>query len=346
MLLLRLGGIVVFVIGALVGGFLTSSWKSEENSNLTLSTNRESTNATNTVHTNSKVNTHTNRELFSSDLMDLATDAESVFQSTMRSCLGKGCFDDPVDTGGGMHTNRVAVLMPFRDGSEPLVHMILKASGGNMKKIDIIFDTNVPPYGYGKNHGWSRIIRVASNVVPTSIALLKHRYAADEKKILELIEPQVQQLMRWHCRLSHVAAHTAMLTVHIEDVLRRPVEELDRMLTFSGKKTARGELLNAVQAFHPPLAKAWAKLVGVTSAQNAGPSSNAPEAKAEASIRAEMIKSKDLTKWPCASFRDYAHPDIASALPIPPIELAANCSERYTKCTIRYDIEEHKRIHS
>ncbi|KAL3778789.1 hypothetical protein ACHAW5_006755 [Stephanodiscus triporus] len=38
--------------------------------------------------------------------------------------------------------------------------------------------------------------------------------------------------MRWHCRLSHVSAHTAMVTLSLEDVLRDPKTALGRVLAF------------------------------------------------------------------------------------------------------------------
>ena len=51
--------------------------------------------------------------------------------------------------------------------------------------------------------------------------------------------------MRWHCRLSHVAAHTSMLSVFLDDLLSRSPAEIEKILTFVGSKVGRSELLIA-----------------------------------------------------------------------------------------------------
>jgi hypothetical protein len=40
----------------------------------------------------------------------------------------------------------------------------------------VYLDTHVPAYGYGKNHGWSRIIRITRHLLPHSLSLLKGIY--------------------------------------------------------------------------------------------------------------------------------------------------------------------------
>ena len=75
---------------------------------------------------------------------------------------------------------------------------------------------------------------------------------------------QTRQIVRWHCRLSHVAAHTRMLTgtselfifdeiyffacclliistgvVFVEDLLSQPVVEVEKIVSFIGYKVDR-----------------------------------------------------------------------------------------------------------
>jgi hypothetical protein len=171
--------------------------------------------------------------------------AEKVFETTMRSCLGTFCFDDAVRATGGKDVVRVGILTPDIADGERILSLLVAGGIPVGDKIELIATTNVPPYGYGKNHGWSRIIRIARPLIPQSIGLLSS--TSSEPNRLEtadiLIDPQVcvhlasgplhfimlynncwvqvRQLMRWHCRLSHVAAHTAMLTgtCHYSSVL-------------------------------------------------------------------------------------------------------------------------------
>jgi hypothetical protein len=57
----------------------------------------------------------------------------------------------------------------------------------------------------------SRIIRISKRLFSNAVELLSaHDLSSDQ--LSTLLAPQIRQLMRWHCRLSHVAAHTAMLT--------------------------------------------------------------------------------------------------------------------------------------
>ena len=80
------------------------------------------------------------------------------FFNTLRNCLGKYCFDQrPV----GYTYDTVGLLAPPRSGGEEIMSTIIN-SGGNVKSSDVYleYDTHVPAYGYGKNHGWSRIIRL------------------------------------------------------------------------------------------------------------------------------------------------------------------------------------------
>lgn len=55
--------------------------------------------------------------------------------------------------------------------------------------------------------------------------------------------------MRWQCRLSHVAAHTRMLTVFTEDIMLRPHIEFEKMLSFVGLRVSQ-KVLESVLAVY------------------------------------------------------------------------------------------------
>ncbi len=43
-----------------------------------------------------------------------------------------------------------------------------------MLNTDVVIDSHVPAYGYGKNHGWSRIIRIVRPLSEHAISLLSN----------------------------------------------------------------------------------------------------------------------------------------------------------------------------
>lgn len=186
---------------------------------------------------------------------------------------------------------------------------------------------------------------------------------------------QVKQLMRWHCRLSHVAAHTALLTgnlhfyftpflndftsrdlscaVYTDQLIAKPVTELEKMLTFAGHKPDRESLLGAIKEHMPVLAAEWDDLAvirasfGNISHLVTGTITTADLdaifSKAVAALQKEMVESQNLTKWPCKSFRDFKDKTVIEQLPLPVKSLAADCAAPHVKCSVRYDTEEHKR---
>jgi hypothetical protein len=117
----------------------------------------------------------------------------NVIDTTMRSCLGSFCFDDPVKKG----TNdvvRVGLLIPDGIGKEAMLSMLNHVGLHNSDKIEVVFSSNVPPYGYGKNHGWSKIIRMTRSIVPQALQLLINSPNVDAGSIERLVAPQVEVL--------------------------------------------------------------------------------------------------------------------------------------------------------
>ena len=116
---------------------------------------------------------------------------EEEFETTMRSCLGSFCFDDAVHSNDGKDIVRVGILAPDPIEGEYLLKLMTAAGIQSNEKLELVYTSNVPPYGYGKNHGWSRIIRIARSVVPHSLQLLSKHTNGDEKAIEMLIDAQV-----------------------------------------------------------------------------------------------------------------------------------------------------------
>jgi hypothetical protein len=162
-------------------------------------------------------------------LMKKMSMQDFLFDSTLRNCLGTKCFDErptksPVD--------RVGLLGTEASGVDHINDCLLELLGVKYSDTDelsiqsyekdrrepvprIIQSSHVPAYGYGKNHGWNRIIRVVRRPTYQAVDLLGKRGllgAQNSGRTEQLVSAQVRQLVRWQCRLSHVAAHTKMLT--------------------------------------------------------------------------------------------------------------------------------------
>ena len=100
----------------------------------------------------------------------------SSFDSTVRSCLGIKCFDERTLDPNGISIDRVGLLAPLNSGGEDIFNFLVNLMGeskkSNKNDIELIYDTHVPAYGYGKNHGWSRIIRLTRRICPHAFSLV------------------------------------------------------------------------------------------------------------------------------------------------------------------------------
>jgi hypothetical protein len=113
------------------------------------------------------------------------------FESTIRNCLGAKCFDMAVNG-----VDRVGFLAPPVSGVEQLLHTILK--GGiqlSTPNLHFISTTNVPAYGYGKNHGWSRIIRIVRDPIPHAFNTLHNSHLISAPTLSSLIDLQVSLIL-------------------------------------------------------------------------------------------------------------------------------------------------------
>ena len=100
---------------------------------------------------------------------------EEVYESTLKSCLGSRCFDQLVSVRPGQTIARVGFLVIPNSGGEIVYEFLKEFFPTDLAKapVDVILDTHVPAYGYGKNHGWSSIVRVSRRVLHHSYSLLR-----------------------------------------------------------------------------------------------------------------------------------------------------------------------------
>jgi hypothetical protein len=216
---------------------------------------------------------------------------------------------------------------------------LIQASSGN--EFEVVLTPHVPVYGYGKSHGFSKLIRVTlPQPFASADAFLYEKLhkssevGADEKLDLSMIdeikEPSMKEvetliklLMRWQCRLSHVSAHTSMISVTLDGVLNNPQTSLENIFKFvftndweweGGKgdkvwkevdpnKEAAAfiDLENTRTADSSYLRRVTEDLI-VIQGQLEQYLDKSVTSIIQNAFKEEMDLSEDLTHWPCPSF--------------------------------------------
>ena len=90
------------------------------------------------------------------------------FESTIKSCLGSYCMSETFTStqDSNVKIERIGVLSPD-DEQVTLLSEILnewKNKAERSVTMDIASSKHVPAYGYGKNHGWTKIIRFVDHL--------------------------------------------------------------------------------------------------------------------------------------------------------------------------------------
>lgn len=118
---------------------------------------------------------------------------EENFQTTIRSCLGSECFDQKVKLYSGKEVARIGILALEHSGGQPLFDFLQRLHGGKeLAKFDLVYENHAPAYGYGKNHGWSSIIRLARRPIPHSYSLAR---AVSSEVSVSLLSTQVRTIL-------------------------------------------------------------------------------------------------------------------------------------------------------
>jgi len=264
--------------------------------------------------------------------------------------------------------------------------------------IDIVVTSHVPVYGYGKSHGYTKLIRFLMLPLPlaaydayTYISLLSTMTVGDGISIADAslrggglqsktIKPAsalkaptpasigmvLRLMMRWHCRLSHVAAHTAMVTISLQDILRDPSVALGRILSFvwsddweweGGEKEPQSpenrnkekKASQVVDDEHLVVDRdgSLRRLLDLTLLvlDELSTSDDAVKKSLQDAFTGEMKLSKDMTAWPCPSFwngvnsNSDAGDDQMRIIRQISTEIVPDCSDDnpFARCTVNRD---------
>jgi len=186
---------------------------------------------------------------------------EELFRATIKSCVNevsehdkfdkdpnyklkcKEFIPDPLDP-TEHKIQRVAVITPPGDISVGILSLSesIMYKHNHLKErklqpnIELIPRNNVPPYGYGKTHGLTKIIRIVPQplLLEVTNALQVSLQPNETHKVITLqdLTATLRMMLRFHCRLSHVAAHTSILSVNFLDLFANKLVVQERLEAF------------------------------------------------------------------------------------------------------------------
>jgi len=240
--------------------------------------------------------------------------------------------------------------------------------------IEILPETHMAPYGYGATHGYTRIIRAvpqplllgATDTLKAAVELLPSSLSINDITLNDL-KASLRQQVRYHCRLNHIAAHTAMWTIGLEDfaeidrdllvenareffdlnsqenLINEVIDEYEKVSNNDDDKVMRDDDDNALVRLNGLYAEGESllNLIQITDNKNKSNYNNNILKILDDVLLDEMKISKNLTAWPCESFWTVGEPE--NRLYISPIirsiskAMSPNCTKPHTSCFVKRD---------
>lgn len=156
----------------------------------------------------------------------------------------------------------------------------------------------------------------------------------------------LQQMIRWHCRLNHVSAHTFVYNINIDndDIIHLTSSLVKIIVNDVGKTTfpedARHheDQMKQVDEYLMTAFQKWSSRHG--SILNSYISKNVIQ-RLETVLMKELNDTKNLTQWPCLGFWDVQDIDSKVVKQIA-TELVPDCKAEFTKCTVKKDFCEER----
>eukprot|EP00980_Cylindrotheca_fusiformis_P010349 scaffold2299_cov131-Cylindrotheca_fusiformis.AAC.36 len=241
----------------------------------------------------------------------LSLPSEWMFTKTLKHCLpkeNKKCKTYVPENSG----QRIALLAPPGELTRlfsSLVEQILKSAKYQTRDgigIEWIQTSHMAPYGYGKTHGLTKIIRIVPEplLLGASDTLLNQSFGSSSSH--GDIEASLRQQIRYHCRLNHIAAHTALWTLRWKELSNMPIETLvlqiqefldiqtqsqqlpsdEKTSLVVNQKKAISKVTNEGLKFLKDVEGSGSDYIGIF----------------DSILFDEMRMSGNLTAWPCQSF--------------------------------------------
>lgn len=300
---------------------------------------------------------------------------EARFTKTLKSCTNiNTCGHHKVQIDNVKRIQRIGIISPPSEVAERFVSILETAllvyydfDTATMKsEIELIRTTHVPPYGYGKNHGYTKIIRVMNNPllvdVMASWVFIMNKDESKESNgpswTMDNMKQSLMQIIRWHCRLSHVAAHTFMYNLNLSsDSILKDMLEVVKMILEDTEKDLSNPIDKQVndsqlaQAYNVIKDSNFDLLMPSMMADTTNQLNELLKEPTKMSILSDFLTKEldltdNLTKWPCLSFWDVSDGGNAMTVEKYSKDLAKmiipDCSAPLTKCTVKRDVCEGK----
>jgi hypothetical protein len=295
---------------------------------------------------------------------------EELFRKTVKSCLpaeNPKCNEfipEPINA-EQKKVQRVAILAPPGEVSmalvnrvEQIVHRHNKLANKGTLDIEIILTSHVPPYGYGKTHGLTKVLRLLPEPLMLEVtgaltAVLEPGESHTEITLADL-KAALRMILRFHCRLSHVSAHTAIASIKLMDLLADTSETMRKLQVFltpndkpEAQDIVEGEgeegfafdftvdddqvgLMDAEMAYGSQM---------LTHVQKLTRGKNVADILDQVLLD-ELKLTKDMSVWPCPSFWAAGEDDgplLSDTLRRLAEKLSPDCDDAYNTCFVERD---------
>jgi hypothetical protein len=288
---------------------------------------------------------------------------ETLLHRTVKECLpsqNKKCktfVPEPLEE-GEEKVQRIALISPpgslastLRNSMEHIAEQHNHRHDTKDPGMAIVATPHVPPYGYGKSHGLTKIVKIMPHPLLVQVTEALRASLEPHQTFTDLTWEDVKvgllQIMRFHCRLSHVAAHTASLTISISNLLNTTemTESLQEFMTPNDQQKANSVLGEDLSRADEDARKLLLEQETLGSQILTHIAASLPAGQdfwkeLDRLLVSEITETKNMTVWPCPSFW--------SALP-PPLQLSPvtrrlaralspDCTDPFVKCFVKKDL--------
>lgn len=210
---------------------------------------------------------------------------------------------------------------------------------------------------FSSESGWTRIIRIVPEplLLGATNTLFGSVRKADDEITVDDIKSSLRQQIRYHCRLSHISAHTSLWSVKLQAIVTLPMKDLvNEIQRFLGLEQI--DITAEVEENHETVAdddlippKDLEKLTNRLSTAGSSILSRAQTQIQDDILRElddvlveELRVSKNLSAWPCESFWSVGDPakDTATLSPIVSRiskAISPNCTAPFISCFVQRD---------
>ena len=268
---------------------------------------------------------------------------ESMFEATLKSCLpqeNKKCKTFIPEKSG----QRIALLAPPGRLSLALEQLVQFVIDHQDPTMELIKTPHMAPYGYGKTHGYTRIIRLVPD--PLILGALDSLAAAGSTATSNDLMASLRQQIRYHCRLNHISAHTSLWTLSTKEYQQSSLEQLiSDIQAFLGlpmdasivTKLKDKPDIRAIDQIYADSSMILSEIHAKASENDLNIMKQLDEVLLE-----EFRISKNLTAWPCESFWTVGSNRMNPVELSPTISsiaksISPDCNAPFTSCFVKKD---------